>query len=110
MKTSAVLSAIAVGVAAFTGVTYADEPVKAGANYNKAGRDIDYNILTSGKGFEKAEREIDDGTTPSGKRLNQASRDFDHDALRAARDFDKPGRAVSHEKAKKKIRKKPLED
>ena len=110
MNTSAILSAIAVAVAAFAGVAYADEAVKAGANYNKAGREIDHNILTSGKGFEKAEREIDDGTLPSGKRLNHATRDFDQDALRAARDFDKPGRSVSREKAKKKIHKKPLED
>jgi hypothetical protein len=110
MKTSAILSAIAVAVAAFAGVAYADEPVKAGANYNKASREIDDNILTSGKGFEKGEREIDDGTLPSGRRVNQPGRDFDQDALRAARDFDQPGRPVSHAKAKKKIRKKPLED
>jgi len=102
MKPSAMLSAIAVAVAAFAGVAYAVEPLDDGANYNKPGRQIDDNILTSRQAYERASREIDD-TIVSGRRINPQERDIDDGML-------KQSHVVHHEKAKKKIRKKPLEE
>jgi hypothetical protein len=98
------LTALAVAFAAFAGAAFAQDTVKAGENYNKPGRQIDDNILTSGKGFEKSEREIDDGTMPKGKRADALGRDFDVDAQKPGKRPGGPAPEV------RKIRKNPLDD
>jgi hypothetical protein len=112
MKTSAALmTALAVAFVAFAGAGFAQDPVKtkqsSSENYNRPGRQIDDNILTSGKGFEKSEREIDDGTMPRGKRADALGRDFDQDAQKPGKRLHRPG---SHEPEVRKIRKNPLDD
>jgi hypothetical protein len=108
MKKSAhIVSALAIAFAAFAGVAYAQDPVKTGTNYNKPGRQIDDNILTSGKGFEKSEREIDDGTMAIGKRASPLGRDFDQDAAKPGKRLNRPGNATPEVR---KIRKNPLDD
>src|SRR5689334_24865805 len=108
MKTSgSIMTALAVAFAAFAGAAFAQDPVKVNENYNKPGRQIDDNILTSGKGFEKSEREIDDGTIPRGKNADAVGRDFDQDAAKPGKRLSRPGNA---EPEVRKIRKNPLDD
>jgi len=85
------VSALALAFAAFAGVAYADDPVKAGANYNKPGRQIDENIVTSRSRFDKPGREFDDD-------------------VKTRKSFDRPGRTISDGKAKKTIRKKMVDE
>lgn len=92
MKTSGpMISALAVAFAAFAGVAYAEDPVKAGANYDKPGRQIDENSVTSRTRFRKPGREFNDDA-------------------KTRTNFDRPGSTVSDGKAKKLIRKRMVLD
>ena len=103
------VSALALAFAAFAGVAYADDPVKAGANYNKPGRQIDDNIVTSRTRFDRPGREIEEGIVTSGKRFDKPGRELDDD-VKTRKSFDRPGRAISDSEAKKAIRKKIVDE
>jgi hypothetical protein len=110
------LGAIALAVAAFCGVAYADDAVKDSANYDKPGRQfddnivIDDNILTSGKRLDKPARAFDDGTVRSSKRLNKAAREIEDGSGKSGKHLSKSGRVVNEGTAKRKIRQKPIEE
>jgi hypothetical protein len=108
MKTTTrLISAFALAACAFAGVTYAQEPVRSGANFNKPGRQVDDNILTSGQGFAKASREIDDVRPARPRRLT--GHEFDDEGTLSPRKSVRADRS-SDVRARKTIRRKLVDE
>lgn len=101
------ISAFTLAACTLAGVACAQEPVRAGANYNKPGRQVDDNILTAEQGFAKASREIDDVRPARPHRLT--GHEFDDEGTFSPRKSVRTDRG-SDVRARKTIRRKLVDE